>query len=92
MYKMYIVDISDIYYSLLWKGGVSKMAYTEAQKRASIKYMTEKTDDIRLRVKSGLKAKYKAEAEKRGMSMTQFIVNCVEKEIAKSRPYSGHML
>ena len=68
------------------------MAYTEAQKRASIKYMTEKTDDIRLRVKSGLKAKYKAEAEKRGMSMTQFIVNCVEKEIAKSRPDSGHML
>ncbi|HJD33413.1 MAG TPA: hypothetical protein H9911_02580 [Candidatus Mediterraneibacter tabaqchaliae] len=68
------------------------MAYTEAQKRASIKYMAEKTDDIRLRVKSGLKAKYKAEAEKRGMSMTQFIVNCVEKEIAKSRPYSGHML
>ena len=68
------------------------MAYTEAQKRASIKYMTEKTDDIRLRVKSGLKAKYKAEAEKRGMSITQFIVNSVEKEIAKSRPYSGHML
>ena len=24
--------------------------YTEAQKRASIKYMTEKTDDIRLTV------------------------------------------
>ena len=68
------------------------MAYTEAQKRASIKYMAEKTDDIRLRVKSGLKDKYKAEAEKRGMRMTKVIVNCVEKEIAKSRPYSGHML
>lgn len=57
------------------------MAYTEAQKRASIKYMAKKTDDIRLRVRAGLKDKYKAEAEKRGMSMTQFIVNCVEKEI-----------
>ena len=53
------------------------MAYTEAQKRASIKYMAEKTDDIRLRVKSGLKAIYKDEAEKRGMSLNQFIVNCV---------------
>lgn len=60
------------------------MAYTEAQKRASMKYMSEKTDDIRLRVKAGLKAKYKAEAEKRGLSMTQFIVNCVEKELKNS--------
>ena len=42
------------------------MAYTEAQKRASIKYMAEKTDDIRLRVKAGLKDKYREEAEKRG--------------------------
>ena len=57
------------------------MAYTEAQKKASIKYMNEKTDDIRLRVQKGLKEKYKAEAEKRGISMTQFIVECVEKEI-----------
>ena len=57
------------------------MPYTEAQKRASMKYISEKTDDIRLRVKAGLKDKYKAAAEKRGLSMTQFIVNCVEKEI-----------
>ena len=57
------------------------MAYTEAQKKASIKYMSEKTDDIRLRDPKGLKDKYKSEAEKRGISMTQFIINCVEKEI-----------
>ncbi|MCU6747506.1 hypothetical protein OCV51_07530 [Faecalicatena acetigenes] len=60
------------------------MAYTEAQKKASIKYMNEKTDDIRLRVKSGLKSKYQAEAKKRGISMTKFIINCVEKEIQNS--------
>ena len=58
------------------------MSYTEAQKRASIKYLNEKTDDIRLRVKAGLKGKYQKEAEKRGMSMTKFIVSCVEKEIS----------
>lgn len=57
------------------------MAYTEAQKKASLKYMAEKTDDIRLRVPKGLKEKYRKEAEKRGASMTQFIINCVEKEI-----------
>ena len=60
------------------------MAYTEAQKKASIKYMSEKTDDIRLRVPKGLKDKYKIEADKRGVSMTQFIINCVEKEIKKT--------
>lgn len=59
------------------------MSYTEAQKKASIKYMTEKTDDIRLRVPKGLKEKYKEEAEKRGKSMTQFIIDCVEKDIKK---------
>lgn len=68
------------------------MPYTEAQKRASMKYISEKTDDIRLRVKAGLKDKYKAEAEKRGLSMTQFIVNCVEKEIKNAWLYSGHIL
>lgn len=57
------------------------MAYSEAQKKASLKYMNEKTDDIRLRVPKGLKEKYKSEAEKRGLSMTKFIINCVEKEI-----------
>lgn len=58
------------------------MPYTEAQKRASIKYMKEKTDDIRLRVPAGLKEKYKKEAERRGYSsMTQFIIDCVEIQI-----------
>lgn len=57
------------------------MPYTEAQKKASIKYMAQKTDDIRLRVPKGLKEKYKKEADARGKSMTQFIIDCVEKEI-----------
>ena len=57
------------------------MAYTEAQKKASIKYMAEKTDDIRLRVPKGYKERYKKEAEKRGMSMTQFIIESVENRI-----------
>lgn len=59
------------------------MAYTEAQKKASIKYITEKTDDIRLRVKKGLKEKYKSEADKRGISMTQFIVAAVDEKMER---------
>lgn len=57
--------------------------YTEAQKRASLKYMTEKTDDIRLRVPKGLKDKYKAAAESYQMSMTQFIIQAVEEKIER---------
>ena len=60
------------------------MAYTEAQKRASEKYIKEKTDDIRIRAPLGTKARYQAEAEKRGMSMTKFIMQCIEKEISES--------
>ena len=64
------------------------MAYTEAQKKASIKYISEKTDDIRLRVPKGLKDKYKTEAEKRSMSMTQFIIECVENAIKNNERFN----
>lgn len=57
--------------------------YTEAQKKASIKYMSEKTDDIRLRVPKGLKDKYKAAASAIQMSMTQFIIQAVEEKIER---------
>ena len=57
------------------------MAYSEAQKNASIKYLKEKTDDIRLRVPKGTKEKYQKEAGKRNMSMTKFIIQCVNNEI-----------
>lgn len=59
------------------------MAISEAKKRASKKYIAEKTDDIRLRVKRGLKERYREQAEIRGVSMTQFIIDCVEKEIER---------
>lgn len=55
--------------------------YTEAQKRASIKYMAESTDDIRLRVPKGTKDRWKAAAEARGISLTQFVCEAVENAI-----------
>ena len=57
--------------------------YTEAQKKASMKYIAEKTDDIRLRVPKGLKDKYKTIAESCQMSMTQFIIQAVEEKIER---------
>lgn len=55
--------------------------YTEAQKNAAIKYMRDKTDDIRLRVPKGTKDRWKAAATAKGQSMTQFVVDVVESAI-----------
>lgn len=55
--------------------------YTEAQKRASLKYMSEKTDDIRIRAKKGTKERWKEEAARREKSLNQFVIDIVEKEI-----------
>ena len=56
--------------------------YTEAQKKASIKYLNEKTDDIRLRLPKGTKDRWKAAAERTGVSMTKFVQDAVEDVIA----------
>lgn len=52
--------------------------YNEAQKRASIKYLSEKTDDIRIRVPKGKKNEYKAQAEAHGLSLNAYIVKLIE--------------
>ncbi len=52
--------------------------YNEAQKRASIKYLSEKTDDIRVRVPKGKKDEYKAQAEARGLSLNAYIIKLIE--------------
>lgn len=60
--------------------------YTEAQKKASIKYMQDKTDDIRLRLPKGTKDRWRAAAEKAGFpSMTQFVQVAVETAIAAQK-------
>lgn len=59
------------------------MAYTEAQKKASMKYLSEKTDDIRLRVPRGTKERFKKAAEHYDLSMTQFVLAAVEEKIER---------
>lgn len=52
--------------------------YTEAQKKAALKYMQDKTDDIRLRLPKGTKDRWRAAAEHAGVSMTKFVQDAVE--------------
>ena len=60
--------------------------YTEAQKRASEKYLKEKTDSIQIRAQKGTKARWRAAASNRGKSLNRFIVETVEAEIKEAPP------
>ncbi len=55
--------------------------YTDAQKRATMKYLEEKTDLIRFRAPKGSKAKYQALAKRRGKSLTAVIIELLEREL-----------
>ena len=57
--------------------------YTDAQKKAAIKYLAEKTDNIQLRMPRGTKDRWKQAAEARGVSLTQFVADAVETAINK---------
>ena len=54
---------------------------TESQKNATKKYIEEKTDTIYLRVKKGFKQKIKKAADKQGLSVTAFIIQCVNDKL-----------
>lgn len=57
--------------------------YNEAQKKASIKYLSEKTDNLQIRVPKGKKAEYKAQAEAHGMSLNAYIIKLMEADKTK---------
>lgn len=52
--------------------------YNDAQRRASVKYLAEKTDNIQIRVPKGKKDEYKAFAAKHGISLTGLICELIE--------------
>lgn len=55
--------------------------YTSAQKKASVKYLAEKTDSIQIRTPKGTKERWKDAATNRGKSLNKFIIDTVEAEI-----------
>lgn len=57
------------------------MAYSEAQKNATLKYKAKAYDRINLDVKKGLREQYKAQAAKRGLSLNAYIVSLIEKDM-----------
>ena len=57
------------------------MAYSEAQKKATAKYMKNKLDDIKVRVPKGKREVYKAHAERKGKSLNAIIIELLEKDM-----------
>lgn len=57
--------------------------YTEAQNRATQKYIKSNYDEIKVRVKKGEKEKYKRYAESKGCSLNQLIIYLLENEIGE---------
>lgn len=55
--------------------------YTVAQAYSSKKYLTN-FDEIKIRIPKGDKDKYKQVAAEQDKSLNQFIIDCIEKEMA----------
>ena len=53
------------------------MAYSEAQKRATMKYMSTNLEEVRFRVKKGERAMLQEEAKSNGQSMSQYLIQAV---------------
>ena len=60
------------------------MPYTEAQKKATIKYMKNNLDDIKIRVPKGKREEYKEKARCLGYeSFNNFVVCAINEKIER---------
>ena len=67
---------------------VNNMSVSEAQKKASIKYL-EKLDEIRIRMPKGQKDIIKTHAESRGESVNGFINRAIEETMERDNTPGG---
>ena len=67
-----------------------KSRYTEAQNRATQKYIREKLEEIKFRVRKGEKDKYKPSAERAGLSMAKFFLDAADEKMARDGLAEGN--
>lgn len=58
--------------------------YTDSQKKATIKYLKDKTDSIQIRVPKGKKEKARKFAESNGESLNAFINRLISEAMGES--------
>ena len=61
------------------------MPYNDAQKRATMKYMKENLDEIRVRVPKGRKEEIVAHASNRQESMAAFLTRAVDETMERDK-------
>lgn len=66
-----------------------KSRYTEAQAKASKKYLKESVEDIRIRVPKGQKEIVKSHSDKMGESMNSFVVRAINETMERDNQNSG---
>lgn len=59
--------------------------YTDAQKKASAKYLKEKRDKLTLNLPLGSKQRFKDYAESKGKTLTRLIIDLIENEIENDK-------
>ena len=57
------------------------MAYTEAQKKATLKYKKEHYERLAIDVPNGKREEYKTVAKSRGLSLNQYVIGLIEADI-----------
>lgn len=57
--------------------------YTEAQNKATQKYIRENLEEIKFRVRKGEKDRYRVAAEKAGISMARLFLDAADEKIAR---------
>jgi len=56
------------------------MATSNAQKKATIKYIAENLEEVRFRVPKGKKAVVQQAAQNKGMSVAAYLIDLIEKD------------
>lgn len=59
--------------------------YSEAQNKATQKYIQKAYDTITVRVPKGMREEYNAHAESKGISLTKLIIDLLNEDIKNTR-------
>ena len=66
-----------------------KSYYSQAQNRATQKYIKENLEEVKFRVRKGEKQRYKDAAQTAGLSMAQFFITAADEKIVNDQLYAG---
>lgn len=76
------------YSAIMPAKGAKDMAYSEASKKATLKYRAENIDRIMIDQPRGTKDRWKAAASAKGESLAEFVRKAVEERLARDAAHN----